>query len=424
MCILGLFLWTAADIMAGMTLKNAYDQQPILPGPRGVRNKLPLDCRKRLKSVGSCLFLLAYACSSWLVIGSDLERCGVCSQRFANTIYTVIDKVTREKVFLCYDCVRCSDECCICGLPVRADYTKLADGRFLCSRDGKTAVLDETKAKEVCEAIKDTLDRKFSRFLTLPSTNVTLAVVDRVDLYDELTVVGNNFECPDIMGYIHSRTNQGGLSHSISLMSALPLAEFQATCAHEYAHAWVFENVSPERRKSLSRDAKEGFCELVAYTLMDALHAEDQMSRMLRNTYTRGQIHLFIEAEKQYGFNDVLDWMQWGVNPRLKAADLGDIRNVEMPRPKPSSITNTLFYGQSPAPAPTRLLLKGISSVRNQPLALINNQTFAVGESAKVRVGTTNVLVRCLAIGTRSVRIQVMDSGAETELYLTEDATR
>jgi hypothetical protein len=282
---------------------------------------------------------------------ADANHCGICGRLLGTTIYTFTDKVTREKVFACYECAICPDECYICGLPVPAEATKLPDGRFLCARDAKTAVLDEKKAKEVCEQIKDTLDRQFSRFLTLPSTNVSVALVDRVDLFDELAVVGNDFECPDILAKI-----------------------------------------------------------------------------LLRNSYTRGQIHLFIAAEKDYGFNDILDWMRWGLNPRLKAADLGDVRNVEMPRPKSAPAMNPVVRVRRPvpvpAPTPTRLVLKGISSAKDQPLALINDQTMAVGESAKVRLGTTNVLVRCLAIGPRSVRIQVGDSGVVTELHLPESAGR
>ena len=148
------------------------------------------------------------------------------------------------------------------------------------------------------------------------------------------------------------------------------------------------------------------------------------MKKMLHNAYTRGQIDLFIAAEKEYGFNDVLDWMRWGVNPRLMAADLGDIRNVEIPRPTSKPATNDLLNWQARAPAPNQLLLKGISAARNQPLALINDRTLAVGETAKVRVGTTNILVRCVAIGARSVRVQIEDSDKETELYLTEGAAR
>jgi hypothetical protein len=351
---------------------------------------------------------------------SDPYHCAVCGQSLGNTVYTALDKVTNEKVFICYDCCICPDECYVCGLPVRANCLKLPDGRFLCARDGKTAILDETKARDICEDVRDSLDRLLSRFMTFP-TNADVALVDRVDLYDEFKIVGNDFECPDVLGYIQRQTNRVGLKYTISLMSALPRAEFEATCAHEYSHAWVFENVPSERRKTLSRDAHEGFCELVAFLLMDSLHEEGQKRRMLQNNYTRGQIALFIEAEKKFGFNDVLDWMRWGVNSRLKTGNVRDVRNVEIPRSKSASNTNLSVYVGTLAPAPDTLVLKGISFSRNQPLALINNQSFAVGESAKVRVETTNVLVRCLAIGEHSVRVQIVDSGREMELRLASE---
>lgn len=359
--------------------------------------------------VGILLFGLAAG-------GADATHCGICGQPLGSTVFTLLDKVTHEKVLLCQDCAIWPDECYICGLPARKDAIRLPDGRFLCARDGKTAVLDEARAKEICDEMKDKLDRLFSRFMAWPSTNVTVGLVDRVNLYDEFTVVGNNFECPDILGYIHSQTNRQGFTHAISLMTALPKAEFQATCAHEYAHAWVFENVSSARRKTLSRDAHEGFCELMAYLLMDSLHEQDQMDHMLRNSYTRGQINAFIAAEKEFGLNDVLDWMRWGVNGRLKSADLGDVRNVQMPR-LAASPAAPMVYARTSA-APLRLVLKGVSMARNQRLALINDRTLAVGESARVRLGTTNILVRCLAIGARSARIELVDSGKITELFL------
>jgi hypothetical protein len=329
-----------------------------------------------------------------------------------------MDHVTHGTVFMCYACAVCPDECYICGLPVVANPLKLADGRFLCARDAKEAVLDESKAKVICDEVREKIDGLFSRFLTLPSANTTVGLVDRVDLYEEFAVTGNNFECPDILGYIRSQTNGASMTHSVSIMSALPEPEFRATCAHEFAHAWVFEHVPSSRRKTLNRDAHEGFCELIAYLLMDSLHQEEEKAKMLRNTYTRGQIDLFIAAERTYGLNDVLDWMRWGVNGRLKAADLGDLRNVEMPRAKQAAAINSFSYVAAQEHAPDKLVLKGISSGAGRPLALINNQSIAPGESARVRVGATNVLVQCVAIGQRSVRVRLVESGKEVELLL------
>jgi hypothetical protein len=367
------------------------------------------------------LVLLGLVCAllRFCAFAADPDHCSVCGKGLGPTIYTAIDHVTHEKVFLCYACATYPDECYICGLPAVVNPVTLPDGRFLCVRDAKVAVLDESKAKAICEEVRDKIDRLFSRFLTLPSTNTTVALVDRVDLYEEFAVTGNNFECPDVLGYIRSQTNQTSMTHSISIMSALPEPEFRATCAHEYGHAWVFEHVSSARRKALNRDAQEGFCELIAWLLMDSLHEREQKAKMLRNTYTRGQIDLFIAAERTYGLNDILDWMRWGVNGRLKAADLGDVRNVEMPRAaKQPTVANTLAYVATQERAPDKLILKGISSARGRPLALINNQSIAPGESARVRVGTTNVLVLCLAIGKESVRLRLVGSGKEVELSL------
>jgi hypothetical protein len=372
-----------------------------------------MPCRKPLAVFS--LMLICFGSTLW---AADSDHCFTCGKALGLTVYTTIDHVTHEKVFLCYQCATSPDECYICGLPAVANPVKLSDGRFLCARDAKDAVLDAARAREICDEIKEKLDRQFSRFLTLPSTNVVIALADRVDLYEEFAVTGNNFECPDVLGYIRSQTNRGGLTHSISIMTALPLPEFKATCAHEFMHAWLFEHASSARRKTLSRDAQEGFCELGAWLLMDSLHEEAQQAKMLRSSYTRGQIDLFIAAEKLYGLNDILDWMRWGVNDRLKAADLGDVRNVEMPSAKSSSPTNTVIYTITESPGPSTLALKGIFSAKNNPLALINNQSLAPGESARVRVGTNQVMVKCLSIGSRSVRIKIVDSGKELELQL------
>ena len=120
--------------------------------------------------------LLVVALLSTTARGAEPDHCAVCGRLFGfnETVYTILDKVTHQKVFICPECAVCPDECYICGLPVRAHYIKLADGRFLCARDGKDAVLDEQKAKALCEDVVESLNRMFSRFLTVPSTNCLL----------------------------------------------------------------------------------------------------------------------------------------------------------------------------------------------------------------------------------------------------------
>ena len=287
----------------------------------------------------------------------------------------------------------------------------------LCARDAKNAVLDADEAKRICEEVQDELDRLFSRFTAFP-TNLDVSVVDRVSLLALFKVPGNDFECPDVLGYFRPRTNHNVLRYQISLMSALSHGELQATCAHELSHAWVSANVPPKRRENIDRDAEEGFCELVAYLLMDSENDETQKKAILMNTYTRGQVELFIEAEKTYGFNDVLDWMKWGTDSALDPDEPNRIREVEMPRAKPAPPAALPSYTAQTVSVPDTLVLKGIFGPKGHAVALINDQSLAVGDWGRVHVGKTNVFVRCLEIRDDSARIQISGSKEERELSL------
>jgi hypothetical protein len=359
---------------------------------------------------------------AWVLLAgqllADADHCGVCGARFTARVYTVTDQVTGEKVQVCPDCAVLSTVCFICGLPVRTNYTELPDGRILCARDARTAVLNEDDGKRICREAKDNLDRLFSRFLNFPETNVTVAIVDRVHLQELFKFAGHDYTCPNIWGYMETRTNRHHLEHTISLLSGLPLAGFKATCAHEYTHAWLNENLSEQRMKGLSRDANEGFCELVSYRLMEAQNEEAQKKLILSNAYTRGQIHLFLEAEKLYGFNDIVDWMKFGADDRLAGDDLRRIRNVELLHAAARPATNSPAYSSAVSSVPDTLVLRGIYWAQARPLAIINNRTLGVNEEGKVRVGKTNVTIRCLAIGQDGVRIRIVGTGEERELRL------
>jgi hypothetical protein len=64
--------------------------------------------------------------------------------------------------------------------------------------------------------------------------------------------------------------------------------------------------------------------------------------------------------------------------------------------------------------------LKGISRSALQPLALINNATIAVGESAEVRAAGRPIKIRCREIRDRSVLIEIDGTGELKELKLRE----
>ena len=350
---------------------------------------------------------------------ADPNKCAVCVGPLSGTVFTYTDKVTNEKKQVCHDCSVLTEECFICSLPVKKDYTRLPDGRFLCQRDAKRAVLDEDEAKRVCGEVKEAIDRLFSRFLIFPGANVDTAVVDRVNLQELFKFPGRDYQCPNVLGYIQSNTNSlGELRHEISLMSGLPLGEFKAVCAHEFSHAWQFENVPAARKKTLGHDANEAFCELIAYLLMDSQSELEQMKAIRANAYTRGQIDVFIEAEKRFGLNDIIEWMKYGEDALLHADDLNRIRNIGTPSPTAGPITLLPSYRRPARAVPDFLVLRGISWAEHRPLALINDRTFEVKEQGKVRIGKTNVMVRCLEIRTNSVVVQTQGSTDKQELFL------
>jgi len=275
-------------------------------------------------------FLLLFALIATPALA--VERCAICGKELPDKFYVMTDRVTEEKKHVCPTCANLPNECFVCGLPVTGDYVSISDGRFLCARDAKTAVLDRSAAQALAAEVKDSLDRMFSRFLNFPGTNVEITVVDRVDLQELFKTAGDSYSCPNVLGYIGPVTNNGKMHYEMRLLSGLPRAQLKAVVAHEYTHAWVFENVSQRRRRTLGHDAHEGFCELVAYMFITAQEDEEQKKIILHNHYTRGQIDLFIDAERRFGFNEVVDWIQYGTDKLLSKDEPNRIRDVEMPK--------------------------------------------------------------------------------------------
>jgi len=280
-------------------------------------------------------------------------------------------------------------------------------------------VVKADEAERVCSQVKDDLDRRFSRFTAFPA-NVDVTVIDRIDVDTMYSPGGNDFESPNLLGCIRPETAGRATRYKMSLMTGLPLAELKATCAHEYAHAWVGENVPKERRARLGRDAEEGFCELVAYLLMDSQSEEGQKKFIRQNHYTRGQVDLFLEAEKRYGFDQVLDWMKYGEGSQLEAGHVDQLRDVKMPAAGSVAGDPVVYRAPGtnlPVSAPAVLKLDGILW-GNRPVAIVNGRSFLANDLNPVKVGGTNVIIRCLAIQKTSVRILNVGSGKEQELRL------
>jgi len=362
------------------------------------------------------------ACSILLepLRAAEADQCFVCGGNIAGPFYSITDQVTQEKRHVCKDCELSYPACFVCGLPARTatpGCQQLSDGRILCARDAKTAVLQADEGVRICRDVWDRLDRLFSRFIAFPEKNVKVRIVDRVHLMELFRLAGNDMECPNVWGFTRTRPGRLQPEHEVSVLGGVPPSWFETTCAHEYTHTWVNENLTESRRKNLSKDAEEGFCELVSYLFADSVNDEDSKARVLRNNYTRRQVDLFVAAESQFGFNDVIEWMKYGSDDRLDPDDPGRIRKIIAAPPSAPPLAIAVYRAEAPAP-PRKLTLKAVFWDPTRPTALINDHTFGVNEEAKVRLGATNVTLRCLAIRKDAVRIQVADTGQELELLV------
>jgi hypothetical protein len=305
-------------------------------------------------------------------------------------------------------------------MPVKDNYKELPDGRILCARDVKNVVLDDDEAQRIWNEVRTTLDRQLSRFITFPE-NTTVEPLDRVDLQEMFKFAGNDYVCPNVWGCTQHVTNDNRVTYKISLLQGLPAPVLRATCAHELTHTWITENVPPARQQHMDQDSVEGMCELVSYLYSEAHNDTAQLAVIKSNTYTRGQFALFLEAERRFGFNEIVEWMKYGVDARLSGKDLDRVRKVEMPATEnapPAARPARVFVAPPPPTAPEALTLKGITWSKTRPMALINNHTFQLNEESEVRLASGNVTVRCLSIQPTAVVIRVGGSNETQTLTL------
>jgi len=361
--------------------------------------------------------------------GDTTLYCYVCKRLLHGMIYRCTDHVDEStKKVVCEDCVLRLPSCFLCGLPTltnAAESVHMEDGRWICGRDKTDCVLDKAEGLQLCATLRSTLERQFSRFINLPEANVKFVILDRIELLSVYKVTGADDPSPDTRGLTYTRTNNGCVQHQIKVLSGVPRASFLATCAHECGHAWINENVSSERREALNRNATEGFCELLSYLCMDALQDEGAKKEILRNLYTRGQIHAFIKVQEQFGFNDVVEWMKFGESEFLDINDPGMVKNLAkklMPHGKTERIANPLIPPAAAMVVAPKVLsevtLKAVLWSPQKPSAIINNTTFFTGDESKISLGGSNVVVRCLEIQKDRVRVRVAGKPADETLIL------
>jgi hypothetical protein len=358
--------------------------------------------------------------SFWLLlclgaVAAD-DNCPVCGNRFGEKIYRVTRVGTKDKVLICEKCVKLETVCYICRIPVARNFTTCKDGRLICAEDAARAVMDQDTAERVFDEAKVWCHGLFSRYGALPNHNIRVALEAKAQMDRTGNMISDH---PDslLMGLTHTEKNKDGdQAHTISLLHGLAKERFACVAVHEYGHTWLHENIPAGRR--IHAATVEGFCEWIAHKYAEEHRFEQEIEVMEKNLYTRGQLHGFLAAEKEHGFYRVVQWMKFGATTSINSDDLAALLDLNSATSEPAPATAPAVAAAPPVKRPDKLMLKGISGTAARRFALINDQTFASGEQSKVKLGDSNIVVRCVEIRPNSVVVQVAGSDAKQELVL------
>jgi hypothetical protein len=345
---------------------------------------------------------------------ADVRKCAVCGEAI-QIEFVWVDGPSNDKRSVCIPCSKLETVCFVCLLPVKIDYKDLGDGRLICKDDLVTGLVSDTEAQYAFREVKRDVMQVLAGSGVLPDRNIKVSLADKRQIDRLYKSEGpGHAKTAMVMGLTESQlVKNDEFEHSVYIMDHLPPARFAAVCAHEYAHAWIHENV--RKGRSLDGNSVEGFCEWVSYKVMCRRNEEDEKKMILANKYTRGQIDAFIKADENFRSYDVIKWIKEGADNKMDFANPSRVLTLDR---TPAEPAGPLWAATAPPPAPTTLLLRGISGSANRRFALINDRTLQKNETGKVRIGETNVVVRCISISTNSVVIHVQGEEKPTVLYL------
>lgn len=357
----------------------------------------------------SLFLLLAWVAHAWV---DAPQRCAVCQSLLTGQFYWWEGPTFAGKQPICEPCSKIDVLCTVCKFPIRHPSHKLNDGRWLCDKDFASAIFSQAEALRIYEAAWRDVQGILSG--VLPRANITVTLVDGVQLKKLNQTMPSEHDDLTMVGLTRTRVSSARqFQHQIYLIDGLIPARLAAVCAHEYTHTWLHENVPTTR--GLDHNTVEGFCELVAYKLMTQRKEEIEKKIILANAYTRGQVNAFVQAEAEHQFHRVLNWVKTGVDEVLPRTN--STRALARQRQEP-----VVLPWPPPPPTPTivpdTLVLKGISGTRYRRWILVNDCTLTKNEEGRVRVGTTNLLIRCVDIRERSAIIRVQGRRETQELFL------
>jgi hypothetical protein len=299
---------------------------------------------------------------------------------------------------VCDDCYKLPDRCSICGLPVKDGdgHIKTGDGRFICKFDAPNAVMTQDQARDLFEQTRDEVVDLYGPQFALKNTEVTVNMFD-VDYWSEK----GRENGLHTYGFASSRpAGNGAWTHEVVMLSGRTHDEMMAVAAHEYTHLWLNENRPPGHH--IDGDTVEAICELTAYKLMQKKNLPERQKKILENPYTNGKIKDLVEVEREGGTDYVLNWVK---NSTAETFDV-DANLAPLTPPSAPMPATAAPYIPAPRPQPNGLKFSGIMSFGKAQMAIINGESFAVGDQKMMKLHDRSVTVHCLQIGSENVTIE------------------
>ena len=386
-----------------------------------------------LNKTRGILFLLLWLCLGiqCSVMAQEL-KCDICGHPILEHYYYKENEVTFKTNNICLQCESLKSYCFTCRLPVLLSNSRLLnDGRYICKTDDASAIKSDEAAKEICTETVNDLNRLLVRWMEFPLTNSLVTIVNRFYLENLFKTQGSEGLCVSYHGAtVSNPLPDGRIIHNVAILSELSRFKLMAVCAHEFTHAYIGQNHIRENRKTkLGPNMEEGLCELVAHKYIEFVSHTQENTEVLaieKNTYTHGKIQVLMAAEARYGFNAILEWFKNGDDATLTMDHLERIRAVggnyvpiaDSDSSTPQIPVGAMIRSGAVATVPTNLVLKSISGAGNHRFAMINSTTFESNEKARVRLGSTNVVVQCLEIKKDSVIIHVDGADGTRQLTL------
>ena len=317
--------------------------------------------------------------------------CVVCSKPISGKYF--IHNRTNN---ICVDCEKLDTRCSVCGLPVKENFGKTKDGRLLCKTDLPNTVLTEEEGRRLFEQAVSDLDTLSEGLLRLRSPQVNVQMLFHLD-FSESRAAGKSTSPLHRLGFSMSRPAGNGFTHNVVLLSGQLRGLTLSTCAHEFGHLWINENLPAGR--TLEPDTLEAVCELLGYKLAARRGDTNELARIRQNPYTNGRILPMLDMEAREGLAAVLSWVRSGSNPSVGSNSV-PVATLTTAPAQPAEL-------RPPPPPAMKLELRSLVRTSKRTFAVINGERFELGTEISLLVGGQRRRVRLESAQENAVVVTV-----------------